>query len=99
MSFTFDLIINPIVLSLAVLGGALVGFVFAKGKLVKAHSQIMRLESELLTSNQETLEAQKAFVALEAHFKDHAAHDEAIPVIPMKISGGKDNNSKEKATK
>ena len=94
MSFTFDLIINPIVLTLAVLGGALVGFVFAKGKLVKAQSQIMKLESELLTSNQETLEAQKAFVALEAHFKDHPAQNEAIPVIPMKIGGGKDSSSK-----
>lgn len=94
MSFTFDLIINPIVCSLAVLGGALAGFIFGRGKLAKARSQIQKLESDLLTSNQETLEAQKAFVELEAHLQD-----QAIPVIPMKITGTKENNPKGKATK
>lgn len=94
MSFTFDLIINPIICSLAVLAGALVGFIVAKGKLIRAQSQIHKLESEIFLSNQETLEAQKAFVALEASLQD-----QTIPVIPMKITGTKDNNSKEKASK
>ena len=95
MSFTFDLIINPIVIVLAVIGGALVGFVLGKGKLAKAHSSIRRLESDLMLSNEETLEAQKALVALEARFQEQ----QAIPVIPMKIPGNKENGSKEKATK
>jgi len=96
MSFiTFDLIINPIVVSVAVIGGALAGFVLGKGKLAKAHSTIRRLESDIVASNQETLEAQKVYVALEARFQEQ----EAIPVIPMKISGSKDSSSKEKATK
>ncbi|HEY4108439.1 hypothetical protein [Puia sp.] len=94
MSFTFDLIINPIVVSLAVLGGALAGFVLGWGRYMKAQSTIHRLESDLLSSNQETLEAQKAFVALEARVQE-----QAIPVIPMKITGAKENNSKEKASK
>ena len=93
MSFTLDLIINPIVVSLAVIGGALAGYVLGKGKLLKAKSTIHRLEDDLVSSNQETLEAQKALVALEARFQEQ----QAIPVIPMKL-GGKDN-SKEKATK
>jgi hypothetical protein len=95
MSFTFDLIINPIVIVLAVIGGALVGFVLGKGKLAKAYSSIRRLESDLMLSNEETLEAQKALVALEARFQEQ----QAIPVIPMKIPGNKENGSKEKATK
>jgi hypothetical protein len=95
MSFTFDLIINPIVIVLAIIGGALVGFVLGKGKLAKAHSSIRRLESDLMLSNEETLEAQKALVALEARFQEQ----QAIPVIPMKIPGNKENGSKEKATK
>ena len=95
MSFTFDLIINPIVIVLAIIGGALVGFVLGKGKLAKAHSSIRRLESDVMLSNEETLEAQKALVALEARFQEQ----QAIPVIPMKIPGNKENGSKEKATK
>lgn len=95
MSFTFDPIINPIVIVLAIIGGALVGFVLGKGKLAKAQSSIRRLESDLLLSNEETLEAQKALVALEARFQEQ----QAIPVIPMKIPGNKENGSKEKATK
>ena len=70
MSFTFDLIINPILLLLAVVGGAIVGFVIGKGKLAKAQSTILKLESELLSSNQETLDSQKAYVALEARLQD-----------------------------
>ncbi|HVU97613.1 MAG TPA: hypothetical protein VHE34_20455 [Puia sp.] len=95
MSFTLEPIINPIVVVLAVVGGALAGFVLGKGKLLKARSAIRRLESDLVLSNAETLEAQKALVALEAHVQEQ----QAIPVIPMKISGKKDNGSIEKASK
>jgi hypothetical protein len=95
MSFTFDPIINPIIVLLAVIGGALVGFVLGKWKLAKAQSTIHRLESDLMSSDQETLEAQKALVALEARFQEQ----QDIPVIPMKITGNKESGSKEKATK
>jgi hypothetical protein len=89
MSFTFDLIINPIFLSLAVVAGALVGFIVGKGKLAKTKSQIHRLEADLMHSNEETLEAQKALVAMESRLQD-----QTIPVIPMKLNPGKENNSK-----
>ena len=94
MSFTFEPIINPIVVVLAVIGGALAGYLLGKGKLAKARSTIHRLEDDLVASNQETLESQKAFVALEARIQEQ----QAIPVIPMKING-KESNPKEKATK
>lgn|GEM_PF-781884 len=95
MSFTFDLIINPIVIVLAVTGGVLVGFVFGKGKLAKARTAIRRLEADLMYSNQETLDAQKALVALEARIQEQ----QGSPVIPIKLAGNKENGSKEKATK
>ena len=95
MSFTLEPIINPIVVMLAVVGGALAGFVLGKGKLLKARSTIRRLETDLVLSNAETLEAQKMLVALETHVQEQ----QAIPVIPMKITGKKDNGSIEKATK
>jgi len=94
MSFTLEPIINPIVVSLAVFGGALAGFVIGKGKLAKAYSTIRRLETDLVLSNQETLESQKELVALQTQVQE-----QSIPVIPMKITAGKDNNSKEKASK
>lgn len=92
MSITFDWIINPIVLMLAGSSGIIVGFVFERVKLVKARAKIAKLETDLLSSNRETLEAQKALVDLESRLKD-----QAIPVIPMKITGKE--NSKEKVTK
>ena len=92
MSITFDLIINPIILVLAGALGIIIGFGVAKGKLAKAHSKINQLEDDLLSSNQETLEAQRAFVVLEAKLQD-----ESSPVIPMKIASKE--SSKEKATK
>jgi uncharacterized membrane-anchored protein YhcB (DUF1043 family) len=92
MSFTFDLIINPIVLFVAGIFGIIVGYIAGRMKLAKARSTIERLETDLLSSNRETLEAQKAFVELEARLKD-----QAIPVIPMKINGKE--SPKEKATK
>jgi hypothetical protein len=90
--FTLDLIINPIVLIVAGVFGIIIGYVIAKGQLAKAKSAISRLESDVLACNAETLEAQKAYVELEAHIQD-----QAIPVIPMKINGK--DASKEKATK
>jgi hypothetical protein len=95
MSFTFDLIINPIVLALAGIIGIIFGYLIAKGKLAKAQSKIENLEMDLLSANQETLEAQRAFVALESQLQQ----GQAIPVIPMKINGNSKESSKEKATK
>ena len=92
MSFTFDVIINPVILLAAIIGGAIVGFGLGRGKLAKSKSTIRQLEIELLNGNEETLEAQRAYVALERQLKD-----QSIPVIPMKITGSKEN-SKEKAT-
>jgi 23S rRNA pseudoU1915 N3-methylase RlmH len=95
--FTFDLIINPIVLVVAGVIGIIIGYVVAKGMLAKAKSTISRLESDLLACNAETLEAQRAYVELEARLQD-----QAIPVIPMKISGkemSSDKFAKEKSAK
>ncbi len=93
MSFTFDVIINPVILLAAIIGGAIVGFGLGRGKLAKSRSTINKLEIELMNCHEETLEAQRAYVALEGRLKD-----QSIPVIPMKINGSKEN-SKEKATK
>ena len=93
MSFTFDLIINPIVLLAGVIFGAIIGYGVGKAKLAKSQSRIVQLENELMSSNVETLEAQRAYVALERGLKD-----QSIPVISMKISGSKEN-PKEKASK
>ena len=92
MSFTFDLIINPLVLFVTGIFGIALGYIVGRMKLAKAQSKIERLETDLLSSNRETLEAQKAFVELEARLKD-----QAIPVISMKINGKE--SPKEKATK
>jgi hypothetical protein len=100
--FTLELIINPIVLLVAGVIGIIIGYAVAKGMLVRARSTISRLESELLASNAETLEAQKAYLELEAHLQD-----QFIPVIPMNINGkesindkfGNDKFGKDKSTK
>ena len=92
MSVTFDVIINPVILFAALIGGVLIGFVLGRGKLARNKSRIEQLESEILSCHQETLEAQRAYVMLQSKLKD-----ESIPVIPMKISGSKEN-TKEKAT-
>ena len=86
MSFTFDLIINPIILLVSVIAGAIIGFGVGKAKLARSESRLMKMESELLNSHAETLEAQRAYVALE-----RGLIDESIPVISMKINGGKEN--------
>lgn len=93
MSFTFDVIINPVILLAAVVGGGLVGFAIGRIQIAKSRSKIQELENELLTSHMETLEAQRAYVMLEIQLKD-----QSIPVIPMKIGGGKEN-PKEKVSK
>jgi len=93
MSVTFDVVINPIILFITLLTGAILGFVLGRRKLAKSKSEIHKLEGELMNSHQETLESQRALVALQARLRD-----ETIPVIPMKISGNKEN-PKEKATK
>jgi hypothetical protein len=92
MSITLDWIINPIVLMLAGIFGVILGLFFARVQLLKARAKIRNLEIDLLNSNRETLEAQRAYVELESRLQDPA-----IPVIPMKITGKE--NSKEKATK
>jgi hypothetical protein len=95
MSFTLDLIINPIVLALAGIIGIVIGYLIAKARVAKAQSKIKSLEMDLLSAHQEILEAQKAQVALESQMQQ----GEAIPVIPMKISGNGKESAKEKATK
>ena len=92
MSITFDVIINPVILFAALIGGVFVGFVLGRGKLAKSKYRIQQLESEILSCHQETLEAQRAYVMLQSNLKD-----QSIPVIPMKINGSKEN-TKEKAT-
>ena len=93
MSFTFDLIINPVILLVSGMAGAIMGFGIGRMKLARNRARIVQLESELMSSNAETLEAQRAYVALERGLKDAS-----IPVISMKINAGKEN-PKEKASK
>jgi hypothetical protein len=93
MSFTLDLVINPVILFGAAIIGGIFGFVVFKAKLNKGKARIQQLEKELMNCNEETLEAQRAYVILESKLKDQ----ETIPVIPMKINGKE--SSKEKASK
>ena len=94
-SFTLDLVINPIVLAVAGIIGIVIGYLFAKAQLAKAQRKAKELENDLLIANQETLEAQRAYVALESQMQQ----GDAIPVIPMKINGSSKESTKEKATK
>jgi hypothetical protein len=93
MSFTLDVVINPVILFGAAIVGGIFGFVVFKTKLNKGKARIQQLEKELMNCNEETLEAQRAYVILESKLKDQ----ETIPVIPMKINGKE--SSKEKASK
>jgi uncharacterized membrane protein YciS (DUF1049 family) len=93
MSFTFDAVINPVILLGAVIGGMVFGFFIFKTRLNKTRFKIQQLETELMHSNEETLEAQRAYVILENKVKDQ----QTIPVIPMKLNGKE--SSKEKASK
>ncbi|HET6253478.1 MAG TPA: hypothetical protein VFE32_05370 [Puia sp.] len=93
MSFTFDVVINPVILLGAAILGAIFGYFIFKAQLNNRKAKIQQLEKELMISNEETLEAQRAYVLLESKFKDQ----QTSPVIPMKINGKE--SSKEKASK
>jgi hypothetical protein len=93
MQFTFDFIVNPIILLVAVVVAAFAGWAVNKARLVKSQQRIRQLENEMISSHAEILETQKAYVRMETRLKE-----QAIPVIPMKING-KETNSKEKASK
>ena len=93
MQFTLDFIINPIIFVGAMIVGASAVMLVNKGRLAKSRRQIKQLENEMISSHAEILEMQKAYVRMETRLKE-----QSIPVIPMKING-KENNSKEKATK
>lgn len=92
MLFTTDVIINPVILLGAVIFGGLFGFFVFRARLKRSKAKIHDLEMELMRSNEETLEAQRAFVILESKVKDQ----QPIPVIPMKING---KENKEKVSK
>jgi uncharacterized membrane-anchored protein YhcB (DUF1043 family) len=94
MSITFDVVINPVILLGAVIAGGVFGYLIFKIGLNKSKARIQQLEKELMTCNEETLEAQRAYVLLESRLKDQ---QETIPVIPLKINGKE--SSKEKASK
>jgi hypothetical protein len=94
MSVTFDVVINPVILLGAVIAGGVFGYLIFKISLNKSKTRIQQLEKELMTCNEETLEAQRAYVLLESKLKDQ---QETIPVIPLKINGKE--SSKEKASK
>jgi uncharacterized protein HemX len=91
MTFTFDYVINPIILLIAVVAGVVMGFAFGRGKVAKSESKLRKMEEELLHSHHETLESQQAFAELESRLMN-----QSIPVIPMKISGNNKEVSKEK---
>jgi len=89
---TFDLIINPVILLVAAIGGGLIGLLIGRASLTKSRSKIIELEKEMMNSHAEILELQKAYVQLE-----NKLEEQSIPVISMKINGKE--NPKEKATK
>jgi hypothetical protein len=89
MFFTTDLIINPVILFGAAIFGGLFGLLLFRARLKRYKSKVHELEMELMRSNEETLEAQRAYVILESKVNDQ----QTIPVIPMKING-KDNKEK-----
>ncbi len=90
--FTLDLIINPLVVLAALIGGAILGFSLGKGKLARKQSRIVELETEMMSSHAEVLEMQKAYVQLERKLGDQSS-----PVISMKIK--EKDSPKEKFSK
>jgi hypothetical protein len=70
MSITFDVVINPVILFGAVIAGGLFGYLIFKVRLNRSKARIQQLEKELMTCNEETLEAQRAYVLLESRLKD-----------------------------
>ena len=89
---TTDFVINPVILLGAVIFGGLVGFLLFNNRIRRSKAKIHDLEMELMRSNEETLEAQRAYVQLESKLID----TQTSPVIPMKING---KDSKEKVSK
>jgi hypothetical protein len=92
MVITFDLIINPVILLAAVIGGGIIGYMISRLKMAKSRAKIQELEREMMNSHAEILDLQKSYVQLE-----NKLEQQSIPVISMKINGK--DNSKEKATK
>lgn len=93
MSFTLELIINPVILFIAAISGGLIGFVIGRLRLARSRARVEELEREMMSSHAEILELQKSYVQLENQLQQ-----QSIPVISMKLSG-KDNNSKENVRK
>jgi hypothetical protein len=91
VTLTFDYVINPIILFVAIVTGVIIGFWIGRGKVARAESKLRKLEEELLHSHHETLESQHAYAELESRLKN-----QAIPVIPMKINGNNKETPKEK---
>jgi hypothetical protein len=93
-TFTFDVVINPIILSVSLFAGVFLGYVFSRAKVLKTEAKMRKLEAEVLTSHQETLESQRALVELESRLQNQTS-----PVIPMKLNATTKEAPKEKATK
>lgn len=93
MHFTLEFIVNPIVVVVAVIGGAIVGLAINRARLAKSYHRIRQLENEMISSHAEILEMQKAYVRMETRLKE-----QSIPVIPMKINGKESSSTKEKAS-
>jgi hypothetical protein len=94
MKLTLEFVVNPIVILVVAVGSALVGFLAFRIKLAKSHAKLRQLENEMMSSHAEILELQKIYVKMEAKLKE-----QAIPVIPMKLTGKDNSSSKEKASK
>lgn len=93
-TFTFDVVINPVILSVSLFAGVFLGYVFGRAKVLKTEAKLKKLEAELLGSHQETLESQRALVELESRLQNQTS-----PVIPMKLTAATKEATKEKATK
>jgi K+-sensing histidine kinase KdpD len=92
-TFTFDVVINPIILGASLFAGVLAGYLFGRTKVRKTEAKLRKLEAELLMSHNETLESQKALVELESRLQNQTS-----PVIPMKLNAPTKETPKEKAT-
>jgi hypothetical protein len=93
MSFTLELIVNPVILFIAAISGGLIGFVVGKLKLARSRAKVEELEREMMNSHAEILELQKSYIQLESTLQQ-----QPIPVISMKL-GSKDSSSKENVRK
>jgi hypothetical protein len=93
MSFTLELVVNPVILFIAAISGGLIGFIIGKVKLANSRGKVEELEREMMNSHAEILEMQKSYIQLE-----NKLQQQSIPVIPMKLNG-KDSASKENVRK